>query len=204
METVLKSIFFLTISFSCFIQNSGKEKLNLTFINQCTDEKVNPEFETLMPELSIQLNYEYITVYREVDNWVAQYTTVVKTKNDTIYIPKLLFAGSRELHNQKWIYLNCERICNGVEKDFHLNGNKRIEGKFKNGKPSHIKYFRKNGVLKNEEFYQIGEFEPYRENNFDEKGELLDYTTKQKHKKKVVIKTFDKDDNLIHKETRKF
>lgn len=122
METVLKSIFLLTISFSCFSQNIGKEKLNLTFINQCTNEKVNPEFEILMPELSIQLNYEYITVYREVDDWVAQYTTVVKTKNDTIYIPKLLFASGNELHTQRWTYLNCEKVCDGIETDFYSNG----------------------------------------------------------------------------------
>lgn len=178
--------------------------MNLTFINQCTNEKVNPEFEILMPELSIQLNYEYITVYREVDDWVAQYTTVVKTKNDTIYIPKLLFASGNELHTQRWTYLNCEKVCDGIETDFYSNGNKRIEGKFENGKPSYIKYFRKNGVLKSEEFYQIGEFEPYRENNFNENGELLAYTTKQHYKKKVVIKTFDRNDNLINKETRKF
>ena len=205
MKTVLKSIFLLTISLPCFSQNSGKENVNLTFINQCTNEKINPEFETLLtPELSTQLNYEYIIVYREIDDWVALHTTVVKTKADTIYIPKILFAGGNELHSQRWTYLNCEKVCHGIETDFYSNGNKRLEGKFENGKPKYIKYCRKDGIIENEELYKIGEFEPYRENEFDENGNLSEYKTREKFKRKIVIKTFDKNDNLIDKEIQKF
>ena len=204
MKTVLKSIFLLTISFSCFSQNSGKENLNLAFINQCTNKKISPEFEILMSELSSELNYEYITVYKEIDDWVAQYTTVVKTKIDTIYIPKILFAGGNELHSQRWTYLNCEKVCNGIETDFYSNGNKRLEGKFVNGKPAYIKYFRKNGILESEKLYITGEFEAYRENDFDESGNLLEYRTREKFSKRIVIKTFDKEDNLLNKEIQKF
>ncbi|SEL53467.1 hypothetical protein SAMN04487910_2745 [Aquimarina amphilecti] len=204
MKTVLKTIFLLTISFSCFSQNNGKKNLNLTFINQCTNEKISPEFEILMPELSSELNYEYITVYREIDDWIAQHTAVVKTKIDTIYIPKILFAGGNELHSQRWTYLNCEKVCNGIETDFYSNGNKRLEGKFENGKPKYIKYFRKDGIIENEELYKTGEFEPYRENDFDENGNLSEYITREKFKTKIVIKTFDKNDNLINKEIQPF
>ena len=204
MKTVLKTIFLLVISFSCFSQNNGKENLNLTFINQCANEKISPEFEILMPELSSELNYEYITVYIEIDDWIAQHTTVVKTKIDTIYIPKILFAGGNELHSYRWTFLNCEKLCDGIETDFHSNGNKRLEGKFVNGKPTYIKYFRKNGILEREELFNTGEFEPYKENDFDEKGDLLEYKTREKCRKKIVIKTFDKNDNLINKEIQKF
>ena len=39
---------------------------------------------------------------------------------------------------------------------------------------------------------------------FDEKGDLLEYKTREKCRKKIVIKTFDKNDNLINKEIQKF
>ncbi|AXG72054.1 hypothetical protein KORDIASMS9_04316 [Kordia sp. SMS9] len=178
--------------------------MNLTFINQCTDEKINPEFDTLLPELSTKLNYEYITVYRKIDDWIAQHTTVVKTKIDTIYIPKILFAGGNELHSQRWAYLNCKKVCNGIETDFYSNGNKRLEGKFAHGKPTYMQHFRKNGILEREEFYKTGEFKPYRENDFDENGDLLEYRIREKFRKKIVIKTFDKEDNLLNTETQKF
>ena len=117
MKTVLKSIFLLTLSFSCFSQNSRKENLNLVFYDNCSNQIIEPEFEILYVS---DLNYDLITVYKEVDDWVLQYSTTLKTKNDTIRIPKILFAGGNELHSRRWTYLNCGKVCDGKETDYYL------------------------------------------------------------------------------------
>ena len=201
MKILLNSIFLLILSVSCFSQNSEKEPLNLTFYNECNGEKFVPEFEVFtMPEL----NYKYITVYRESGDWISQYTTTIKTNNDTIYVPKLLFAGGNELHSRRWTYLNCDKVCDGKESSFFANGNKRIEGEFENGKPTLINYYRKDGTLESKELYKTGEFQAYRTNVYDENEERSEYRIRQKYRKKFVIKTYDKNDNLISKDVEKF
>ncbi|WP_198403814.1 toxin-antitoxin system YwqK family antitoxin [Aquimarina aggregata] len=172
---ILKTIFLPIISFTCFSQNSGKENLNLTFINQCTNEKVNPEFEILMPELSSKFTYEYITIFREIDDLITQYTTSIKTKTDTIYIPKILFAVGNELHSKRFNYLNCEKVCNGKETDFYKNGNKRTEGTYKNGKPIEIKDYRTSGTLRAQYFYENLTLNYKRIDYYDENEDLEEY-----------------------------
>lgn len=198
MKLLLQSLFLLFFSFSSYSQNLKKEDLNLTFINQCTNEKVNPKFEILMPDL-LSLNYKYIGIYNNYENWETHHVSVVKTINDTIYIPRILLAGGYELHSNRWIYLNCNNVCDGIETDFYENGNKRLEGKFKNGKPTYIKYFRKNGILITEKLYKTGAFEAYRINSFDENGMLSSYTITYKDGKESTEKSYDKNGNLIDK-----
>jgi len=200
MKTVLKSIFLLIISFSCFSQNSGKENLNLVFYDVCSNRIIEPEFEIFSMS---ELNYDYITVYKEIDDWVVQHTTSIKTKNDTIRIPKILFAGGNELHSKRWTYLNCEKVCNGKETDFYENGNKRTEGIYKNGKPIEIKEYRKSGILRAQYFYENLTLNYGRINFYDENGDLENYQIYENKKKKTIIKTFDKNGKLIETETEK-
>jgi len=200
MKKVLKLTFLISISFSCFSQNSRNENLNLVFYDVCSDKIIEPEFEIFSMS---ELNYDYITVYKEIDNWVLQYSTSIKTKNDTISIPKILFASGNELHSKSWTYLNCEKVCDGIETDFYSNGNKRLEGNFKNGKPIEIKAFRSNGKLLTQTYYENLTLNYERINYFNENGELTEYQIYKNKKGKTIIRTFDKNDNLINKETEK-
>ena len=200
MKTVLKSIFLLFISFSCFSQNSGKENLNLVFYNDCSGKIIKPEFEIdSFPEL----NYKTITVYLKDGDLIGQYSTTLKTINDTIRIPKILFSFGSELHSKRWNYLNCNKVCDGTETDFYSNGNKRLEGIFKNGKPIEIKDFRQNGKLLTQTFYENLTLNYKRVNYFNENGEFTEYEIYKNKKKKTIINTFDKNGNLINKETEK-
>lgn len=200
MKTVLKSIFLLIISFSCFGQNSGNENLNLVFYDVCSDNIIEPEFEVFSMS---ELNYDYITVYIEIDDWVLQYKTSIKSKNDTIRIPKILFAGGNELHSKRWTYLNCEKVCDGKETDFYENGNKRTEGTYKNGKPIEIKEYRKNGTLRAQYFYENLTLNYNRIYYCDENGDLEEYQIYENKKKKTIIKTFDKNGQLTETEIEK-
>ncbi|MBU3012305.1 hypothetical protein KO506_12890 [Polaribacter vadi] len=201
MKTLLKSIFLLIISFSSFSQNSGKENLNLVFYDDCSNEIIEPEFDVLYVS---DLNYDLITVYKKIDNWVLQYSTTLKTKNDTIKIPKILFAGGNELHSRRWTYLNCEKVCDGKETDFYENGNKRTEGTYSNGKPIEIKEYRENGVLRAQYFYENLTLKYKRVDYYDENRNLEEYEIYKNKKRKTIIKTFDNNGNLTNKETEKY
>lgn len=200
MKIVLKSIFLLFISFSCFSQNSGKENLNLVFYDDCSNKIIKPEFEVFS---MTELNYDYITVYKEIDDWVVQYSTSIKTENDTIRIPKILFAGGNELHSKRWTYLNCEKVCDGIETDFYSNGNKRLEGKFINGKPIYQTEYNVNGIKETEDFYRVGFLDRTRINYFDDTGELDEYEIIKTKKRKQISKTFDRNGKLINREKQK-
>ena len=196
MKTVLKSIFLLTISFSCFSQNKGKENLNLVFYDSCSNQIIEPEFEIFSMSES---NDDFIIVYKEFDDWILQYSTSIKAKNDTIRIPKILIASGNELHSKRWTYLNCDKICNGKETDYYENGNKRIEGTFENGKPIEIKEYWVNGNLRIQTFYDNLTFKYNRVDYYDENGELDEYLIYINKKRKTIIKTFDKNGKLIER-----
>ncbi|WP_298507203.1 hypothetical protein [uncultured Maribacter sp.] len=200
MKIVLKSIFLLTVNFSCFSQNSGKENLNLVFYDECSNKIIKPEYEVLKMK---ELNYDYLTVFKKYDDWTLQYSTSIKTKNDTIRIPKILFAGGSELHSRRWTYLNCEKVCDGKETDFYENGSKRTEGTYSNGKPIEIKEYREDGVLRAQYFYENLTLNYQRIDYYDENGDFEEYQIYKNKKRKTVIKTFDKSGKLTEKETEK-
>ena len=201
MKTVLKSIFLLIISFSCFSQNSGKENLNLVFYSECSDKIITPEFDIdIVPQSE---NVKILTYYIERGEWISQNTiTINLRKNNTIRIPKILFGGGNELHSQRWTYLNCNKTCEGKETDYYSNGNKRLEGSFENGKPSEIKFYRENGTIESQEIYELGTLNKTRVNYFDENGILTKYEIHKNRKKKTIIRTFDKSHKQINKEVR--
>ncbi|WP_162897293.1 toxin-antitoxin system YwqK family antitoxin [Aquimarina sp. BL5] len=200
MKTLLKSIFLLIISFSCFSQNSEKENLSLVFYDNCSNQIIEPEYDIFS---SKDLNYDYITVFKKIDDWVLQYSTSIKTINDTIRIPKILFAGGNELHSQRWTYLNCDKVCNGTETDFYANGTKRTEGNYKNGKPIDIKEYWENGELRAHYFYDNFTLDYKRVDYYNENGDLEEYQLYENKKKKTIIKTFNKNGKLTETQTEK-
>jgi hypothetical protein len=204
MKSVQKTIFLLFISFSCLSQNNEKQKLNLKFFDKCTNSFINPEFEIdTIPGLK---NGKFITCYINRGEWISQFqtATIINEKsNDTITIPKLLFSFGNELHSKRWNYLNCEKVCDGMETDFYENGNKRIEGNFKNGKPVELKEFKENGKLFSQSFYENLTLNFKRINYFNENEEIYHYELYENKKRKTIIRTFDKDGILISKEIEK-
>lgn len=201
MKTLLNSIFLLIFSISCFSQNSEKEELNLTFINECSNEKITPEFD--IDSSKDFLNYRLITVYLKRGEWISQFSTTLKTNNDTIVVPKILFSSGNELHSKRWTYLNCGKVCNEKETDFYENGNKRTEGTYSNGKPIEIKEYRKNGTIRSQYFYENLTLNYKRIDYYDENEDLEEYQVYENKKRKTIIKTFDKNGKLKSKETEK-
>ena len=201
MKTVLISILLLSVSLSSFSQNSNKKNLNLVFYNECSDKIVTPEYDVAsIPESE---NIKIITYHIERGEWICQNTvTVDLRKNDTIRIPRILFGAGKELHSKRWSYLNCDKICQGTESDFYPNGNKRLEGNFKDGKPSEIKFYEKNGILESQKIYEAGTLNIGRVNYFDEKGKLMGYELHKNKKRKTIICTFDKNRKRIKKDIR--
>lgn len=196
MKTALKLILLLTLSLSCFSQNVRKENLNLVFYDDSSNQIIVPEFDILQEQY---LNDSFITVYKKIDDWLLQFSTILKTKNDTIRIPKILFASGNELHSKRWTYLNCGKVCNGVETDFYENGNKRTEGTYKNGKPIEIKEYRENGILKAQYFYKNLTLLYKRIDYYDENGKLEEYEIHKNKKRKTTIKTFNENNELINR-----
>lgn len=182
MKTVSRVTFLLLLNFSCFSQNTGTENLDLVFYDNCINKMIEPEFEIFSTP---KLNSDYITIYKEFGDWILQYTTSRKTKNDTIQIPRILFAIGSELHSRSWTYLNCDKICDGKETDFYANGNKRTDGIYESGKPIEIKEYWKNGQLRARYFFENLTLNYKRIDYFDETGELDHYEVFRNKKKKL-------------------
>jgi hypothetical protein len=148
-----------------------KENQNFVFFDSCSNKIISPKFEIFsMPELI----YDYITVEKEIDDWVVQYTTSIKTNNDTIRIPKILFARGKDFPSKRWTYLNCDKVCNGTETDFYSNGNKRTEGTYVNGKPIERKEYWESGELHAHYFYDNFTIEYKKVIFYDENGNFVD------------------------------
>lgn len=194
MNLLINFIFLIILNLSCFSQNNEKQNLNLFFYDECSESFIKPEFKIdSLPEP----NYKIITVYINRGKFVGQHTTTIETPNDTIRIPKLLFAFGSELHSKRWNAMNCDNVCDGIEMDFHPNGNKNSEGVFKNGKPIEIKTYRQNGQIISHAFYDNLTLNFSKVSFFDDNGSLLRYQLFENKKKKTVIKTFDKNGTLI-------
>jgi hypothetical protein len=204
MKTVQKSIFLLLISFSCFSQKNEREKLNLVFFDKCTNNFIKPEIE--IDTIAGLKNGRLLTYYIKRGDWISQAfssTMLNRESIDTITIPKILFSFGNELHSKRWNYLICEKICEGIETDFYENGNKRIEGNFKNGKPVELKEFKENGELFSQSFYENFTLNFKRINYFNKNEEIYEYDIYENKKRKTIIRTFDKDGVLISKEIQK-
>jgi hypothetical protein len=203
MKILLNLIFLLVLSFLSFSQNGENVNLNLVFYSQCSGKIITPEFDIdIVPESD---NVKILTYYIENGEWISQNTiTIDIRKNDTIKIPRILFGGGNELHGQRWTYLNCNKICKGIETDYYPNGNKRLVGNFENGKPSEIKFYRENGTFESQDIYELGTLHKTRVNYYNEEGDLIEYEIHKNRKRKTVIKTFDKNHKRINKEVRHY
>jgi antitoxin component YwqK of YwqJK toxin-antitoxin module len=203
MKILLNFIFLLVLSFLSFGQDGENVNLNLVFYSQCSGKIIAPEFDIyIVPESN---NVKILTYYIKNGEWISQNTIIIDIrKNDTIKIPRILFGGGNELHGQRWTYLNCNKICKGIETDYYSNGNKRLVGNFENGKPSEIKFYRENGTFESQDIYELGTLHKTRVNYYNEEGDLIEYEIHKNQKRKTVIKTFDKNHKRINKEVQHY
>ena len=114
-----------------------------------------------------------------------------------------MLSTGNELHTKRWGYLNCNKLCNGIETDLYSNGNKRLEGNFINGKPKEIKFFRENGIIEKQEIYKLGSFNHKQLNYYDITGKLVGYETFKNEKRKSIIRRFDENGKLLDKKILK-
>ena len=195
----MKRILFLLIlffGFFSFSQEKGKHQF--TFIDQCTNLIVKPEYSI---DTIINSNDIFINVFLErKKGWVSSYSDQLNSKFDTIFIPRLLFSSGSELHSERWSYFLCDKIAGKNEVDYYKKGNKRIEGNFINGKPIEIKEYRKSGILSSQTIYKEGLLQYERINYFDFKGVIYEYEIYKHRRRKTIIKRYNRNNKLISKE----
>ena len=117
--------------------------------------------------------------------------------NDTINVPKILFAYKSKTDDTHWNAMHCNKVCNGTETEFYSNGNKSTQGLFVNGKPLEIKTYRKNGSMISHTFYDNMSLDFSRVNYYTNQNELNKYQTLENNETERIIKVFDKDGNLV-------
>lgn len=207
----------LSIFILIFITNTYSQvEFDIYFFDECKKEIKKIEFELIDTNFKLvelkENTIDSIGIYNlasKLDIKNGDYgASIFETLNikelgkysDTIYVPKIRFVTSNALHSTDWNYYNCSKLCNGIETAFYPNGNKRLEGKFKNGKPIEIKEFNRNGKLITQTFYENYSMKYERVNYFNENGELIEYEIYKNKKRKTIVKTFDKNEKLIERE----
>jgi len=199
LKIFLNFSLLIILSFGSYGQTNKKEKADLTFYDTCLKKMINPKYKV---ETFPDYYYQTLTVYVERGDLTAQYITSIKNPKDTIRIPKILFAYSAEKESEvkSWKSVNCEEVCEGTETEFYSNGNKSLEGVFKDGKPIEVKNYDKEGKIITHAFYKNLTLDFDRVDFFDEEENLIRYKVYKKGN--TVIKTYSAEGDLIEKEKR--
>jgi|GEM_PF-6040083 len=160
------SIFFLFLAWNI---SWSQTQLKFAILNSCSGEEVT-EYEVILNNLNeardehLFSSEDYIIQLRSghyvlsiafiSDGNSKVYTSSVHIPNDSLFIvevdlPSILPTFTRCLHCSEDLgFHKCDEICNGLEQDYHSNGNLRMKGKFKNGIPKHkIKIYNDSGQL---------------------------------------------------------
>ena len=201
----MKKLFTVTIlllSSVGFSQTDRNNELTFIFVDECTGELVAPDFSfDLFPDSDSKGALSYSLKRGE---WITQNSMTIdlEQKPDTIFIPKILFSSGEELHTQRWNYLFCNEIAQGKLTDYYSSGKKRLEGDFRDGKPSEILLYRPDGTLESQEIFVPGTMNYKRINFFDEDGNLLEYELYKNLKRRTIIKTYNSEDKLIDRTVR--
>ncbi len=120
-----------------------------------------------------------------------------KKITDTLILPKIVFTYQSALHSTYWNYYNCEKLCEGYQADFFPNGNLRLDGIFKDGKPTVITEYRENGIRQTKNYYKTGFSNILKVEYFDENGKLEEYEIYKYGKGKPKIKVFNSEGKLL-------
>jgi len=119
---------------------------------------------------------------------------------DTLSIPRIKFTTKDDMQSTEWNYFNCGHLCNGDEIDFYPNGQKRMEGDFREGKPVRLVEYRENGTKERVIWYKIGYLEYERIEYFDKTGKLTAYATFRKESNEIIKRVYDSKGTLQNRE----
>jgi len=200
---------------------NSQNKVNLYFSDNCTDKILILDYTLFDMESYESYNSNKSEI--EIDStgtfllWsqlVSQdyndsFSLVIEISNldkyiDTISIPRIRMRTGSELHSPYWKYFKCDKICNGKETDYYLNGNKRKEGTFLNGDPIQISDFRKDGTLETIEFFKIGTLIIERIEYYNLKGKLETYEIHKNKRKKEIKLIYNAQGKFLRKEKNKY
>lgn len=208
MKNLLK-ITFLLIG----ISSSAQIEVELFFKNTCDNSIREFEFE-LIPLDDIYQSYsaensktivpkigKYIIHGYEIndDGTIGSFYESKDILNsqkvyDTLIVPKILHRTSRTLHSGFSKYYYCDKPCNGYQVDFYANGNLKVDGLFKDGKPIEYSEYRNDGT---KEFQQIYRTKREVKKSFDETGKLEETEITIIKKSRIIIKTYNADQKLV-------
>ncbi len=187
--------------------NNKIKKLNFELFNLDNEkEYISSNFKTSVDTIG---NY-FISSSLIDGDYRISINAPIKINNsvkfiDTISIPKIRFVTGSELHSKYWNYYNCDILCDGKIIDYYSNGNKRLEGVFKNGKPTEITYYSNvKEIIESKETYEIGKLNIIKIEYFDKEGNLYEYQKIKWKKGKKTIKTFNSKHKLIRTEYEKY
>lgn len=213
----------LIVTFIIPICSCSQVELEIYLLDKCTNQVTKAEFDLFdnnnkLIDFDVQkpiidsLGVYFLTTGIDIKN--NNYVTLVSKEinitkpgiyRDTIPVPKIRFVGSGTPYSNYWNYFNCNKICNGLETDYFENSNKRLEGTFKNGKPTDIKEYWENGNLRFHFYYRNFTLDYDRAYYYDENGDLISFDIHKHRKKKTIVKTFDEKGRLIDKKvSRKY
>jgi len=197
MKRYIIIIILLEVSNLCYCQESNLNKEKVIFIDECSNEIMQADYKIS----SWELNGRMVRYSSNRGIWKTGGLFISGTKIDTIRIEKIGLFTRSEKGKEVKAYLNCEKICNGIEIDYHANGTIRMEGNFKSGMPIETKVFEDDGRIIQHITYFPNSFIPKTERNFDLDGGTLSYSIYEVNDTKVIIKNYDKNDKLIGVET---
>ncbi len=168
--------------------------------------KPGPHFESTNGKATLPAQGLYLVSasYPKGDK-VCSFDLALETKGyhflvDTLSIPRIKFTTDSALHSGYWNYFNCDKLCNGHEVDFYPNGQKRLEGDFKNGKPVHLVEYRNEGTKERAIWYKEGYLSYERIEYFDVKGALTAYATFRTVNNETIKRVYDPKGTLLHRE----
>jgi len=187
----------------------GQTEIELYFKNDCDNSISKIEFELLnlngsredmvskngIAVLKNKGTY-LLTSYYVWRDMVSSFNHTIQIEDfkklvDTLNIPRIKFTTESALHSQYWNYFNCDKLCDGLETDFYPNGKKRLEGEFKNGKPSHLTEYREDGTKETESWYVAGTTLYTSVDYFNAAGKLDEYVKYKNRKRKTIKMTYN-------------
>lgn len=210
---LLKTIFvFLSI------QNlNAQTEVQLVFWDSCegkifkTEYEVNSlnnpnEFYSSKDSKVILPNGQYLVSFGKLDGNLIKSSSHgleiedSKKITDTLVLPKIVFTAESTQHSTYWNYYNCQKLCDGYQADFYPNRNLRLDGIFKNGKPSEITEYREDGSKETKYYYKIGFMDYFRLERFDKNGKLEEYESHKIIKGKPKVKVYNAQGKFLRNE----
>ena len=160
-------------------------------------------FKVKIPSVGVYLLSTGIE--NENKDFIGSFSKILNIKStnelkDTLKIPKVKFTTENVLHSSYWDYFNCEKLCEGEETDFYENGNIRLKGQFKNGKPIEITEYRENGIKETTYWFKEGFMDYKKIEHFDNEGKLEEYEIHINRKTKTVKKVYNSLGKFLRKE----